>query len=373
MQTGNKGITEVLITDWLNKHVVFADTKTHGRCNKILIRHLNVERKFQGDVASFSVKFEEGATEELPPLVNNIVEAMQRDANDLNAGIQSYCIQAFFPNDQSYSPRKIVRVTSVDEDIERDILPSEPPTEKGLTSQLMRHLESIMRTTVVSQSHMTDSLRKENERLAQMVEKFSQQQVDFMVLLQDTADHSNQRRLAEKKAEADLAFKDGIFAQLKSVVPIIANRLAGKQILPENDRSFMLMAALLENLSDEQQAMLRNTLTAPQAAVLSEILTEYEKKKDSFLDGNRKKEVELSHKNELPPPVEPGKRQLNASNEEKGPRPIPMFQSIAERMASDSTSNVSSDPKIRKIEDDVQHFTSRFADMLGSQKPTKGE
>ena len=144
------GVIESQLEQWVRREVAFPDTKQHGRCSRVTLRHLNIANQAQGDVAAFPVKLEEGAEEEYLPLLHQIAEAAQRDANDQSAGVQKYAIYAVFPADKFYVPRKIFRVSPQEEDIDdRNISPSEPPTEKGLVSQLMRHTESIMRTSTV--------------------------------------------------------------------------------------------------------------------------------------------------------------------------------------------------------------------------------
>ena len=386
MNVDGKGLIEQQISAWLRKTIIF-NTGDHGSCSKVLLRHLSVDRKPQGDVASFPVRFDESNEEEIQPLINAIVDAAQKDADDLNAGLQSYGLYAVFPQDISYVPRKVIRVAANDSEIERDIMPSEPPTEKGMVAQLMRHNESIMKTAAVSQGYMTQSLQAENRRLSEMVEKFSQQQIDFMVLMQETVDHTHQRRLAEKESEINMALKEGTFANLKAIIPIIANRIAGKPIMPEPSREFMLMSSLFENMTQEQQTTLLSSLSPSQASVLSEILSEYEKKKDMFLDGVRKveggeKAVELAK--DLAAPAPGSKKMLAASPKavpndkaspaEKAPRVIPMHMTLEERVAKYHNEDPGQkDPSVKKLEDGVLAFTSRFKDILGKKTPTQGD
>lgn len=347
-----QGVVEQQLGPWMLQHVAFPDKKLHGRCDKIVLRHLNIERKNQGDVAAFPVKLEEGAEDEIQPLLSQISEAAQSDANDLKSGVQLYAVYAYFTLDKSYSVRKLFRV-SAEEEMERDAMPTEQPTEKGLVAQTMRHLEAVMRHSTISSSMQLQTMQRENARLSEMNERFSQQQVDFLVLMQDLMNDATKRRLAEKREEAGLAMKSEAIEKLSALAPVIINRIAGKPILPEPDKSFMLINALLENLSDDQQQSLMGMLSDSQKMVLAETMTEYEKRKSRTQQGSP---TILGKPNELPTSM-PGQ-----AIERAQPDGI-----LATRMTA--SEEKTTDPKLQKIEQDGDNFMSRFRDFLKPPTP----
>lgn len=343
------------IEDWVKKNVAFPDVKMHGKCTKVVLKHLTVDRKVQGDVKSFPVRLEEGSEDELLPLLLGISEAAQRDADSLSQGLQRYAIFAYYLQDAKYSPRKVFTVNpSTEEEIERGADPTEPPTEKGLVSQTMRHLEAVMRTVTVSTSTMMTAQVGEIRRLTELNERFMSQQVDFMVLLQDTLDRSHRRRLEERDEEANLAMKESAMSKIEALVPVIINRLAGKTVLPEEDRSFMLMSALLENLSDEQQASLMKTLSDDQKMVLAEVLAAYEQKKSKWLSGQKKLVVGEAAKEPREVPALPAAV------------PLPTTMSLKERIALSPVE--SPDPHVRRLEADARSFTDRMRQLTNKGK-----
>ena len=354
--SGENGTIVAQIAPWILREVAHPDYSKQGRCSKVVLRHLSVDRKIQGDVGTFPVRLEEGAEEEIDPLLNAISDAAQNDANDLNSGVQLYALYAYFDKDRSYAPRKVFRVSSIDQEIERDVNPSEPATEKGLVSQTMRHMEAIMRHATVAAGMQQQTMQRELQRLSDQNEKFSQQQVDFMLLLQDTMNDAHSRRLKEKESETSLAMKEAVLSKLEALVPVIINKIAGKSVLPEEDQSFMLMSSLLEGMSEEQQSSFYNSLTDAQRMTLSTILAAYEQKKSKWIEG-QKKSV-LGRQNALPPPS-PGTA-LATTN----PMPVPTTMSIRDRI--DSIPTESSDPDLRKLEADAAAFTNRFRAALKS-------
>ncbi len=351
-----QGVVEQQIGKWILQHVAYPDKKLHGRCEKIVLRHLNIERKNQGDVSSFPVKLEEGAEDEIQPLVNQIAEAAQADANDLRAGVQTYAIYAYYTLDKSYVVRKIFRV-SAEEEMERDAMPTELPTEKGLVAQTMRHLEAVMRHSTISQSMQQQTMQRENARLSEMNERFAQQQIDFLVLMQDLMNDATKRRLDERREEASLAMKAEAIEKLAALAPVIINRIAGRPILPEEDKSFMLMSALLENLSDEQQQQLMGMLSDSQKMVLAEALTEYEKRKAKSQQGP--KTLLAGKPNALPPSTESSTEIAT----------VPKENILTARM--NASEDTTTDPVLKKIEQGGDNFMSRFRDFL-SPSPDLG-
>src|SRR5271157_4778302 len=99
MNTDDLGLLELQIAPWINKTIVHAEKKLHGTCNKVVLRHLNVERKPQGDVQAFPVRLEEGMEDEIAPLINQIAAKAQQDTDDMNQGLQLYALYAYFPQD----------------------------------------------------------------------------------------------------------------------------------------------------------------------------------------------------------------------------------------------------------------------------------
>jgi hypothetical protein len=236
-----------------------------------------------------------------------------------------------------------------------------------------------MRTATVAAGYQIQMMQKEMERLSTANQHYAEQQLDFMVLMQDTMNDATKRRLMERDAEANVAMKEDAMSKLSALLPVIINRVAGKTVLPEEDKSFMLMSALLENLSEEQQQAFFDQLTPAQRMTLAEIMSEYEKRKSKWLEGQKK--VILGKKNELPsepvsPPntsiaVRPKSSKPNKSDPKDEPPSVeaivPTSQSLASRMTA--STDKTTDPVLATIEADGDAFMSRFKNFF-SDKPT---
>jgi hypothetical protein len=187
------------------------------------------------------------------------------------------------------------------------------------------------------------------------VEAFSKQQVDLMILMQEMTNEAHGRRLKEREHESKQAMMEGIWEMLKVAVPIGINRLAGKPVYPEDDKTTLLLGAFLENLTPEQQEYFKSNLSPAQLAVLAEILQGYEEKKDRLINPGKKSKHLLAKA---------------PKSDEDDIQPLPSQQKLSERISSPAS--VSNDPEIRKIEDAVSSFSSRFKEVL-KQPPALGE
>jgi hypothetical protein len=266
------------IKGWIHDQVQ-VESNNRGHCKKIVLRHLNVGKKVQGDVGVVNISRDQGLVTEIDFIVNEIAEKAQQDANDLNSGLQLYAIFAYFAQDANYCPRKVFRVAAEDE-IERDVDPSEPPTEKGVSSMLMRHLEITQKNTMVTMGYQFQTMQKENARLREQNERYADTHFELLGLMQEMMDRGHKRRIDEKQAELQMSMVEGVYEHLKIALPVIVNRLAGKEVVPQKvNHGFYLLASLLEGMSQEQQNQLQETLSPQQLTLLAEILQIYEEER----------------------------------------------------------------------------------------------
>jgi len=370
---------------WVHEHVAFPDTALHGRCYKVTLRHLNVNRENQGDVCSHQVKLDPGAEDDgIIPLLHTVATAAQRDADDLNAGVQLYALYAYYEKDRNFAVRKMFRVApSTEAEFDRQLSPSEPASDKGLAAQAMRHMEVMMRQMSVVSGMTMETQRRELARLSEMNERYSQQQIDFMILFQDTMNMATDRRLKERREEANIALKEEGLAKLAALAPVVINRLAGKAILPEEDQALMLMSSLLENMSDEQQQQFFSMLTDTQKMTLAEIMHQYEAKKSRWIEG--RKTAVIGKRNELPgsrpaPQKPAARRPANEPSREDvvgkpsrgdvivDAEPVPMPTEVPLRDRLTAATDEPNDPILQKIEESGDSFANRFKDFFGPKK-----
>jgi hypothetical protein len=272
------------IGQWMRQNVLVVDDD-NGPCVKLKVVHFSVNKKPQGDVGQIRVNTDLGVTDPgyIDSLISQVIALAQNDANNLHSGVQLYAVFAYYGKTGSnYTPRCYFRVAA-EEEYDPEVAggdPSEPPTATGITSQLMRHLEAMARTSQMGNAYVIQSLQADNASQRTLIQTMQQQTIDFMAMMQDSLDNSSRRRIDEKTAEIKQGVLEGVFEQLKLILPIILNKLAGQKITPETDPSFTLLAGLFESMSQEQQQDLVTKFMNPaQAAMFAEFLDTYEKRK----------------------------------------------------------------------------------------------
>jgi len=155
-----------------------------------------------------------------------------------------------------------------------DPLDSEPPTEKGLLTQTMRHLEISERThaTVVANifAMQTRMLHEKDERIAHLEERHWETVIAAEQLVSDHHRRQLENRAADQKAEA-MREVLGTFLQL---APTAVNKLAGRRVLPEKTSPALVgLRALVGTLKPEQLEALKFVLSPAQLENFTEIIT----------------------------------------------------------------------------------------------------
>src|SRR5215831_8222847 len=154
-----------------------------------------------------------------------------------------------------------------------DPLDSEPPTEKGLLTQTMRHLEISERThaTVVANifAMQTRMLHEKDERIAHLEERHWETVIAAEQLVSDHHRRQLENRAADQKAEA-MREVLGTFLQL---APTAVNKIAGRALLPEKTSPALVgLRALVGTLKAEQLEALKFVLTPAQLETSTEIV-----------------------------------------------------------------------------------------------------
>ena len=328
------------IGKWIRHHVLVANTE-YGECYKLVVRHLTVNKKPNGDVGVVKVPDDITSVGGIDHLIDEVCEMAQQDANAMREGVQSYGLYAYFKNDRDYAPRTFFKV-SAEEAFDHEAPDgegSEPATEKGLLSQLMRHNEANTRLTTIHTHNMIETLMRDNASQRALIEKMMAQSIDFAAIIQESMDNSTARRIAEKDAASKAEIVGSVVEHLKLLLPIILNKIAGQKITPETDQSFTLLAGLFESLtSEQQQKLFTEFLTPAQSAVLAEFIDTYEK---------RKRTLTTKGDNNPGPALNLGL----------------MFDKTSDRL-KDMDPTLSSDKQLTRMETRAQSFKSAFSRPL---------
>jgi hypothetical protein len=225
-----------------------------------------------------TIRADEGGTFErterqLDELATELSERIFEDAIGLG-GLQRYIISA-------YSGDRAVTRLPIRENADAsrggpapgDPIDSEPPTEKGLLSQTMRHLEISERTHATAIANIfamqTRMLREKDERISHLESRHWETVVAAEQLVSDHHRRQLENRAADQKAEA-MREVLGTFLQL---APTAVNKLAGRMVLPEKTSPALVgLRALVGTMKPEQLEALKFVLTPAQLETFTEIV-----------------------------------------------------------------------------------------------------
>ena len=225
-----------------------------------------------------TIRADEGGTFEakdrqIDEIASDVSERVFEDAIGLG-GVQRYVVSA-------YSGDRAVTRLPVRENADAsrggpapgDPIDSEPPTEKGLLSQTMRHLEISERTHATAIANIfamqTRMLREKDDRITHLEERHWDTVVAAEQLVSDHHRRQLEDRAADQKAEA-MREVLGTFLQL---APTAVNKLAGRALLPEKTSPALVgLRALVGTLKTEQLEALKFVMTPAQLETFTEIV-----------------------------------------------------------------------------------------------------
>jgi hypothetical protein len=260
------------------------ESPSNDRLRKWLVR--TVEREpidrfvIRHDTGSeiATVRADDGGTFErkervLDELATEISERILEDAVGLG-GLQRYIVSA-------YSGERAVTRLPIRENADAsnggpapgDPIDSEPPTEKGLLSQTMRHLEISERTHATAIANIfamqTRMLREKDERISHLEERHWETVVAAEQLVSDHHRRQLEDRAADQKAEA----MREVLGTVLQLAPVAVNKMAGRALLPEKTSPALVgLRALVGTLKPEQLEALKFVLTPAQLETFTEIV-----------------------------------------------------------------------------------------------------
>jgi hypothetical protein len=120
---------------------------------------------------------------------------------------------------------------------------SEPPSNEGLMAMLMRHNSDMHRQSmgtfgILMQylTGMVEKLQTQNERL--VTERMGQAEAMEMLM-----SRKHDRDMEQKQLEADMKRKDEMFSKIMALAPVALNKLAGKELVRQNDSTLEIVAS----------------------------------------------------------------------------------------------------------------------------------
>ena len=266
------------LKDWLGRQFYRSDENL-GVCCKLICRHLGADgRTKTGDVFQLMVPNDEVVVkvddDELEIMANQIEGAVLEDAEGIG-GVQKYQLLAYFTKASRSVARLTFRMTGADLDEYEDSM-SEPATAKGHHAKIMRHNEALMRIAVLGANQSIGMLNRTVARQSDTIVLLLTQRVEEFELIENLKSQQHERDLATKAEEYKQERYNQLFEKGKVLLPVVANRIAGRKVLPEEtDPMIETLKSLVETLDPAQVSDILPKLRPEQQIALIEFIEAY--------------------------------------------------------------------------------------------------
>jgi len=150
-----------------------------------------------------------------------------------------------------------------DDDSEGD----EAPTEKGLIGQLMRHNEALMRMAVMTMGTTNTMLARRVEQSEQANERLVDERSQYFRAMEESKSLQHERDVSMLLASGQEERKNEALKKLESLLPVVVNKIAGREVLPEGQTGD-IFGTLANSLSPDQLQHIAPYLTQEQQLML---------------------------------------------------------------------------------------------------------
>lgn len=196
---------------------------------------------------------------------DSIIEAAADDAKAFK-GMQAYVILCYREKREEHTNRHVFHVkgTRFDDGMEE----SEPPTEKGYTSQMMRHNENTQRLALETLRRSVDMIIGQNSELLKTITEMRGREFDVITLIQTLMDKKQERDVSMMKEKNTEGMRQDFMGMFKRLVPMM-----GMKALPENSTfEQMTIEAFLETLGTDQIDKMMTILNKEQISCLFKVI-----------------------------------------------------------------------------------------------------
>lgn len=146
---------------------------------------------------------------------------------------------------------------------------SEPATMAGITKQLMRHNEALMKGTAQGYAHIVEHLTKQLDVAYARIEQLEKNHLKVTQLSEEISSAQTERDLLIEKQRADHERKKSIVAKLSLLIPVIIAKMSGKPLQSTIDPTIQEFA---RSIDSDQLAKLTSILKPEQQLALATVL-----------------------------------------------------------------------------------------------------
>ena len=262
---------QIKIQNWL-RNQTFVET-SDGPAIRYTLCHMTEESKLGLQVVSVDARGEDPGNEWIEDTASFLEQAAISDAEGIG-GVQTYVVLCYREKSpDKVSARCVVRANGGDATDEYGHINSEPPTEKGLVRQQMRHNEALAKVLMSSTSSVLRHCETTINKLSHQNEILLNQRLETFTLIEDLQSQRHERELKALESENRKKLLSDGFDTVKQLAPAILSRVKGGSEL-----QIEALKQFLNSLDETQQSSIFNSLTQTQQIALGELLQSFTKK-----------------------------------------------------------------------------------------------
>lgn len=204
-------------------------------------------------------------------LLDDILAKLQSDADSMGSKVQRYIVVACELGSKT-GPRHALRIRGEgEEDDESDA--DNAPTEKNLTGQLMRHNEALMRMLVMTTGTQVNAMSRRLDSQEKVVERMFEERVRDKEAVEASKSLQHDRDMQMLITSGQEDRKNEMLKKVEALVPVVINKLTGKEMLPDNPES-NVVRTLLKTFTPEQLQAMAPLLSHEQQVMLMLLIKE---------------------------------------------------------------------------------------------------
>lgn len=208
--------------------------------------------------------------DQIPYMVDDVLQRAQSYADGLGSKMQGFSLEALVEGAKAGS-KFTFRLRGESEDEENDD-GEDAPTEKGMTSQLMRHNEALMRMLVMTTGSSVQHLQRQLEASGKTIQELVNAQNEQRKLIETANSEQHERDMQMLLTSGQEERKAALFKNVEQLIPMVIRKVSGQPLLTTQEQS--VIGPFLSSLTEDQIKGIASNLSPEQQIALFKIYQE---------------------------------------------------------------------------------------------------
>jgi len=201
-----------------------------------------------------------------------ILELAQEHASGIG-GMQKYVVGAVYP---SGVQTLTIRVFGGDDDDDASGSSSDKSSIPAVVAALIRYNETLTRCLIETTTSTNQVLAKTVQEQQAQIAQQNNERVEAIVLQEQMLSMQADRELAAMMAKAKNENQQKLLQNLLMLAPSVVNRIAGREVLPEQvSPALQAIKGVFTSLTEEQMSKLTDILTPAQTITVLDLYQKF--------------------------------------------------------------------------------------------------